>query len=320
MDKVLVTGGAGFIGSVATSILCDRGYEVVVMDDLSTGHHDSVDPRAQLCVASLLDPGAMHEALAGCDAVLHFAGKSLVAESVEKPDEYHRVNVDGSTNLFTAMKKLKIDKLIFSSSAATYGESIENPITENSALIPTNPYGESKRAVERAISTSGISAISLRYFNVAGALQTQDGWLTERHSPESHLIPLVLAASDDQPLQIFGSDWTTPDGTCIRDYVHVVDLIDAHLLALSALDTIAPNSHSIVNVGSGSGYSVRQVIDTAEHVLGRKIRVVESPRRAGDPAVLVASIAKARSLLNWQPVRNLETMVSDAAKSQGLSI
>jgi len=320
MGKVLVTGGAGFIGSVATSILCDRGYEVVVIDDLSTGHADSVDPRAQLCVASLLDSEAIHEALTGCDSVLHFAGKSLVAESVKKPDEYHRINVDGSNNLVAAMKKLQISKLIFSSSAATYGDSKENPITENSATIPTNPYGESKRAAENVISTSGISAISLRYFNVAGALQRKDGWLAERHDPETHLIPLVLAATNDQPLKIFGNDWATPDGTCIRDYVHVVDLIEAHLLALSALNNMAPHSHAIVNVGSGSGYSVRQVVNETEGVLGRKIATIESPRRAGDPAVLVASIAKARSLLNWQPTRNLENMIFDTAKSQGLLI
>jgi UDP-glucose 4-epimerase len=271
-------------------------------------------------VASLLDSEATHEALTGCDAVLHFAGKSLVAESVKKPDEYHHVNVDGSTNLFTAMKKLNIGKLIFSSSAATYGDSKENPITENSATIPTNPYGETKRAVENAISTSGISAISLRYFNVAGALQRKDGWLAERHNPETHLIPLVLAATDDEPLKIFGSDWATPDGTCIRDYVHVVDLIDAHLLALTALNNMAPHSHSIVNVGSGSGYSVRQVINTVEDVLNQKIATLESSRRAGDPEILVASIAKAKSFLNWKPARNLEEMVSDTAKSQGLLI
>ena len=189
---------------------------------------------------------------------------------------------------------------------------------------PRSPYAAQKLMGEYYMSVwagwFGLETISLRYFNVAGALQRKDGWLAERHDPETHLIPLVLAATDDQPLKIFGNDWATPDGTCIRDYVHVVDLIEAHLLALSALNNMAPHSHAIVNVGSGSGYSVRQVVNETEGVLGRKIATIESPRRAGDPAVLVASIAKARSLLNWQPTRNLENMIFDTAKSQGLLI
>jgi len=313
MTRILVTGGAGYIGSTATAILADRGYEVVVLDDLSMGHADAVDPRATFIEGSILDADLLRNALAGCEAVIHFAGKSLVGESVEKPELYHHVNVDGSQNLLEAMAIHGIDKIVFSSSAATYGQPIDNPITEESFASPTNPYGASKLAIDKMITAAGISAISLRYFNVAGAYQSSNGWLAERHNPETHLIPLVLRATEENPLKIFGTDWDTKDGTCIRDYVHVIDLIEAHILALGALK---PHVHEIVNLGSGGGYSVREVISEATKVLGRPVPAVESPRRAGDPATLVASITKAKSLLGWEPTRDLETMISDAVKSQ----
>ena len=313
MTRILVTGGAGYIGSTATAILADRGYEVVVLDDLSMGHADAVDPRATFIEGSILDADLLRNALAGCEAVIHFAGKSLVGESVEKPELYHQVNVDGSQNLLEAMAIHGIDKIVFSSSAATYGQPIDNPITEESFASPTNPYGASKLAIDKMITAAGISAISLRYFNVAGAYQSSNGWLAERHNPETHLIPLVLRATEENPLKIFGTDWDTKDGTCIRDYVHVIDLIEAHILALGALK---PHVHEIVNLGSGGGYSVREVISEATKVLGRPVPAVESPRRAGDPATLVASITKANSLLGWEPTRDLETMISDAVKSQ----
>jgi len=313
MTRILVTGGAGYIGSTATAILADRGYEVVVLDDLSMGHADAVDPRATFIEGSILDADLLRNALAGCEAVIHFAGKSLVGESVEKPELYHHVNVDGSQNLLEAMAIHGIDKIVFSSSAATYGQPIDNPITEESFASPTNPYGASKLAIDKMITATGISAISLRYFNVAGAYQSSNGWLAERHNPETHLIPLVLRATEENPLKIFGTDWDTKDGTCIRDYVHVIDLIEAHILALGALK---PHVHEIVNLGSGGGYSVREVISVATKVLGRPVPAVESPRRAGDPATLVASITKAKSLLGWEPTRDLETMISDAVKSQ----
>jgi len=313
MTRILVTGGAGYIGSTATAILADRGYEVVVLDDLSMGHADAVDPRATFIEGSILDADLLRNALAGCEAVIHFAGKSLVGESVEKPELYHHVNVDGSQNLLEAMAIHGIDKIVFSSSAATYGQPIDNPITEESFASPTNPYGASKLAIDKMITAAGISAISLRYFNVAGAYQSSNGWLAERHNPETHLIPLVLRATDENPLKIFGTDWDSKDGTCIRDYVHVIDLIEAHILALGALK---PHVHEIVNLGSGGGYSVREVISVATKVLGRHVPAVESPRRAGDPATLVASITKAKSLLGWEPTRDLETMISDAVKSQ----
>ena len=313
MSRILVTGGAGYVGSTAVAILVERGYEVVVFDDLSMGHADAVDPRATFVEGSLLDPDALRNALAGCEAVIHFAGKSLVGESVEKPDLYHHVNVDGTQNLLDAMAIHGIDRIVFSSSAATYGQPVDDPITEESATAPTNPYGASKLAIDKMISARGISAISLRYFNVAGAYESTNGWLAERHNPETHLIPLVLRATEANPLKIFGTDWDTKDGTCIRDYVHVVDLIEAHILALGALK---PHVHEIVNLGSGGGYSVREVISAATKVLGREVPAIESPRRAGDPGTLVASIVKAKALLGWEPTRDLETMISDTVKSQ----
>jgi UDP-glucose 4-epimerase len=313
MTRILVTGGAGYVGSTATAILADRGFEVVVFDDLSMGHADAVDPRATLIEGTLLDPDALRAALVGCEAVIHFAGKSLVGESVEKPELYHHVNVDGTANLLDSMAIHGIDKIVFSSSAATYGQPVDDPITEESIAAPTNPYGASKLAIDKMITARGISAISLRYFNVAGAYNSKNGWLAERHNPETHLIPLVLRATAENPLKIFGSDWDTKDGTCIRDYVHVVDLIEAHILALDALK---PHVHEIVNLGSGGGYSVREVISVASRVLGREVPAIESPRRAGDPGTLVASIVKAKSLLGWEPTRDLETMISDAVSSQ----
>lgn len=313
MARIFVTGGAGYIGSTATAILADRGDEVIVFDDLSMGHADAVDSRATFIQGSLLDPDALRSALVGCQAVIHFAGKSLVGESVEKPDLYHHVNVDGTENLLNAMSIHGIDKIVFSSSAATYGQPVDNPITEESVAEPTNPYGASKLAIDKMITASGISAISLRYFNVAGAYEAKNGWLAERHNPETHLIPLVLRATKENPLKIFGTDWDTKDGTCIRDYIHVIDLINAHLLSLDALK---PHVHEIVNLGSGGGYSVREVISVAACVLGREVPSIESPRRAGDPATLVAAIAKAKRLLGWEPSRNLESMIKDAVKSQ----
>lgn len=311
-----MTGGAGYIGGTATSLLLDAGYSVKVLDDCSTGHADAVDSRAHFTRGSILDPSALHEAIAGCDAVMHFGGKSLVGESVEKPDLYMQVNVEGSAMLLDAMKANNVKKIVFSSSAATYGEPKEVPITENSPTSPTNPYGLSKLKVDQLltqrVSADGIAAISLRYFNVAGALKTQRGWLSERHNPETHLIPNVLKATPEKPLRIFGTDWPTPDGTCIRDYVHVIDLIEAHM---AALDALVMGKHEIINLGSGEGYSVRQVVDAASQVVGRAIPTENVDRRAGDPAVLIASIAKAKKFLNWAPTRKLQTMMQDAYES-----
>ena len=315
MARILVTGGAGYIGSTAASILVDRGHDVIVFDDLSTGHGDSVDPRAEFFEGSLLDPDALRQALVGVSAVVHFAGKSLVGESVEKPDLYHHVNVDGTRNLIDAMKLFAIDRMVFSSSAATYGSPSTSPITEDIQGSPTNPYGQSKLDIDQMISAANLSAISLRYFNVAGAHLSPSGWLAERHDPETHLIPNVIKATADNPLKIFGTDWQTPDGTCVRDYVHVVDLIDAHI---KALNNLRHGKHEIINLGSGSGYSVKEVIASARRVLDRDIPAVSAPRRAGDPATLVASIGRAKSILDWQPTKSLDQMISDTQVALGL--
>jgi UDP-glucose 4-epimerase len=314
--RVLVTGGTGYIGSTAVEILLTQGIEVSILDDCSMGHADTVPAGVRFIQGSLLNVGEVADALTGCDAVMHFAGKSLVGESVEKPDLYHSVNVDGSRILLDQMRKQAITKIVFSSSAATYGEPKVVPILETSETIPTNPYGATKLAIDHMITaeakTQAISAASLRYFNVAGALKAQRGWLAERHDPETHLIPNVLRSTTDNPVKIFGTDWPTEDGTCIRDYVHVIDLIDAHLKALHSL---GKPGHEIYNLGSGSGYSVRQVVAAASAATGQQIPFIDSPRRAGDPAVLIADIAKAKTHLGWEPTRDMNAMVSDTLKS-----
>lgn len=306
--RVLVTGGAGYIGSTAAALLISAGYEVTVLDDLSTGHADAVPSQAKFINGSLLSDSDLDSALQGCDAVMHFAAKSLVGESVKQPELYQAVNFGGSAALFAKMKDFGITKLVFSSTAATYGEPERVPISETDLPMPKNPYGQSKLKTDELIKNSGLSAISLRYFNVAGAFKSTSGWLAERHNPETHLIPNVLRATSDHPVKIFGTDWPTADGTCIRDYIHVVDLIEAHIKALQKLPE---NSHEIINLGSGSGYSVREVITAAELAVGRSIPHEASERRAGDPAVLIADITKAKKYLDWQPTRDLNQMVLD---------
>lgn len=314
--RVLVTGGTGYIGSTAVEILLDQGFEISILDDCSMGHSDTVPAGVRFIPGSLLNIDEVANSLIECDAVMHFAGKSLVGESVEKPDLYHLVNVDGTRILLDEMRKQSITKIVFSSSAATYGEPKDVPILETSETIPTNPYGATKLAIDHMItaeaSAQGISAASLRYFNVAGALKADRGWLAERHNPETHLIPNVLRSTEDNPVKIFGTDWPTEDGTCIRDYVHVIDLIDAHLKALQSL---GKPGHEIFNLGSGSGYSVRQVVAAASSATGYQIPFIDSPRRAGDPAVLIADISKAKLKLGWEPTRDMNTMVSDTLKS-----
>jgi len=314
--RVLVTGGTGYIGSTAVETLLKSGFEISILDDCSTGHADTVPSGVRFIHGSLLNSAEVADSLAECDAVMHFAGKSLVGESVEKPDLYHSVNVDGTRILLDEMRKQSITKIVFSSSAATYGEPKVIPILETSETNPTNPYGATKLAIDHMITAEaaahGISASSLRYFNVAGALKTDRGWLAERHNPETHLIPNVLRSTTDNPVKIFGTDWPTSDGTCIRDYVHVIDLIDAHIKALHTLDRA---KHEIYNLGSGSGYSVREVVSAASSAIGHQIPSIDSPRRAGDPAVLIADISKAKSDLGWEPTRDIDTMVLDTLKS-----
>ena len=309
--KLLVTGGAGYVGSVCAAHLVDAGHDVVVLDDLSTGHRDAVPPGARLVEADLAQ--AADEVLAeGFDGVLHFAAKSLVGESVQRPELYWRGNVVKTVELLDAMVHHGTPRLVFSSSAATYGEPEQVPIPEDAPTRPTNPYGASKLAIDNAISgyarAHGIAATSLRYFNVAGA----HGRIGERHVVETHLIPLVLqvATGQREVVRIFGDDWPTADGTCVRDYIHVDDLAAAHLLALGAG---RPGEHAVYNLGSGSGFSVREVVEVCRAVTGHPVPAVVAPRRGGDPAVLVASSAAAMAELGWRPEKtDLTTIVGDA--------
>ena len=309
--KLLVTGGAGYVGSVCSAHLVENGHEVTVLDDLSTGHEDAVPDGARFVRADVAD--AAEDLLAdGYDGVLHFAARSLVGESVQRPELYWSGNVVTTLRLLEAMRTHGTPRLVFSSTAATYGEPDRVPITEDAPTRPTNPYGASKLAIDNAISSyavaHGLAAVSLRYFNVAGA----HGRFGERHAVETHLIPLVLqvAAGQRESVQVFGDDWPTPDGTCVRDYIHVDDLADAHLLALQHA---RPSRHAIYNLGVGTGFSVREVLDAARVVTGHPIPAVTAPRRDGDPAVLIASSEAARAELGWRPQRTeLVTMVGDA--------
>ncbi len=310
--RLLVTGGAGYIGSVTAAMLLDRGHEVVVLDSLATGHADAVPDGAELIRADLLDSAAVTDALAAnVDGVVHFAARALVGESVEDPALYFRTNVVGTLNLLDAMREHNVVRVVFSSSAATYGEPDTVPICEDAPTRPTNPYGASKLAVDgilRAYAPAyGLAAVSLRYFNVAGARGAQ----RERHDPETHLIPNLLSAlrGAGRPFTLHGTDYPTPDGTCIRDYVHVRDLAEAHLLAL---DAAVAGEHRIYNLGSGSGYSVREVLAVVERVTGQGVPIVEGPRRPGDPARLVASSERIERDLGWQRRRSLDDMVRDA--------
>ena len=310
--RVLVTGGTGYIGSTAVDILLTKGYEISILDDCSMGHADAAPAGVSFIQGSLLNAADLAQALVGCEAVIHFAGKSLVGESVEKPELYHQVNVEGSRNLLDQMHKSGVTKLVFSSSAATYGQPEQIPILESAPTKPTNPYGQTKLAIDQMISAQtqlhGIAAASLRYFNVAGAHKSTRGWLAERHNPETHLIPNVLRSTPENPVKIFGTDWPTADGTCVRDYVHVIDLIDAHI---KALESLTDGVHEIYNLGSGDGYSVREVVAAASKAAGHQIPTLDSPRRAGDPAVLIADINKAKTKLGWVPTKGIEDMVAD---------
>ncbi|MBW3555510.1 MAG: UDP-glucose 4-epimerase GalE [Actinobacteria bacterium] len=312
--KVLVVGGAGYIGSVVAKRLLDEGHQVTVFDNLSKGHRWAVPDGARLEVVDLLERDRVADLVAepSYDGVLHFAALSLVGESVLEPARYFRTNVAGTVNLLDAMRGAGVPRLVFSSTAAVYGEPEEVPIVETAPTVPTNPYGASKLAVDQLIgyeaAAGDLGAVSLRYFNVAGA----SGLQGEVHSPETHLIPLVLqAASGQRPsVSIFGTDYPTPDGTAIRDYIHVEDLAAAHILALEAAQE---PGHRVYNLGNGSGFSVREVLDAAREVTGLDIPAVEAARRSGDPAVLVASSDRIQAELGWKAEKpELEAMIADA--------
>ena len=316
--KVLVVGGAGYIGSHMVKDLLDTGHDVVTLDDLSTGHRELVVGgefiEGGLGDAVLLDKlFSIHR----ISAVMHFAAFSLVGESVEQPLKYYRNNMAATAELLVSMIRHNVKRFIFSSTAAVYGEPVELPITENHPCNPTNPYGESKIAVERMLkncdSAYGLKYISLRYFNAAGA--DKSGKIGERHPNETHLIPLVLevATGRRENIKIFGTNYPTPDGTCIRDYIHVNDLTGAHLLALNSL--LSGKDSAVYNLGNNKGYSVREVIELARKVTGKSIPAIEVDKRPGDPAVLIASSEKIKKKLGWKPkYQDLETIIKTAWK------
>jgi len=314
--NILVVGGCGYIGTHMVKALLEAGHRPITLDNLSKGHHELL-PGGEFILGDIQDSGLLDQVFTthAIDAVMHFAALIEVGESVQQPLKYYRNNVAATMNLLDAMVRHNVKQFIFSSSAAVYGEPDYTPIDEDHPLRPTSPYGETKLYVEnilRACDTAyGLKSVCLRYFNAAGA--DPSGTIGERHDPESHLIPLILQVAIGQrdSIHIFGTDYPTPDGTCVRDYIHVNDLVAAHLLALDAQMAGAPTT--IYNLGNGSGYSVRQVIDTVVKVTGRAIEVVEVPRRPGDPAVLVASAEKAQNELRWHPRRpSLEDIVHTA--------
>ena len=308
--RVLVTGGAGYIGGVAAARLLEAGHQVTVLDDLSTGHADAVPEGAELIHAPITDANSVLSA-GHFDGVMHFAAKSLVGESVNVPERYWATNVSGTLALLEAMRINGVGRLVFSSTAAVYGEPSAVTITVDAATAPNNPYGSSKLAVDLMISSFarayGLAAVSLRYFNVAGAYGTYG----ERHGVETHLIPIALqvAAGDRDVLDVFGTDYPTPDGSAVRDYIHVLDIADAHLLALGAA---RPGEHLIYNLGTGVGTSVVEMADVIRQITGHPLPTVDRGRRSGDPAVLIADGELARAELGWQPTRTLNDMVADA--------
>ena len=305
--RLLITGGAGYIGGTVAQLLLDQGHTVFVYDNLCHARREAVPAGAAFIEGDVADSRKLEGLLRkeAIEAVLHFAALIEAGESMQKPELYFRNNTASTLGLLEAMLAAKVSKLVFSSTAAVYGEPESTPIREDAALRPTNPYGESKLLVEQQLTwlqrIHGLRSVSLRYFNVAGALAGRG----EAHEPESHLIPLILdvALGRRKSIKIFGTDYPTPDGTCIRDYIHVRDLADAHLLALGALDAPATGEQGrlIYNLGNGRGFTVREVVESARRVTGHAIPVEEVPRRAGDPAVLVASSEKMMRELGWQP-------------------
>jgi len=317
--KILVTGGAGYIGGVVVAQLVEAGHQVVVYDNLSKGHREAVHPKAELVVADVSDRAALDRVMSAhsFDGVMHFAAWIEAGESMQLPTKYFRNNTANALTLLEAIIDHKIPRFVFSSTAALFGDPERTPIVETDALHPTNAYGESKLLVEHMLhwlhQLHGLSFAALRYFNAAGATET----LGELHSPETHLIPLILqvASGQREKIMIFGTDYPTPDGTCVRDYIHVSDLASAHLLALGALAeaSLEKPKKLIYNLGNGKGFSVREVIETARKVTGHAIPAVETPRRPGDPAILVAGSDKIRKDLGWEPkFGDLETIVRAA--------
>lgn len=313
MPKILVTGGAGYIGSITTHRLLRRGYDVVVIDDLSRGHRENVAPE-RLHVLRLQDTDAVTELLAGVDAVVHFAAFIAVGESTREPEMYFSNNVGGSLSLFDAMACAGVHRLVFSSTAAVYGDPESVPIPETARIAPVSPYGESKAMVEKVLGEldryRGLRSVALRYFNACGA--EPEAGLGEAHDPETHLIPLLFrAAVTGEPIQIFGDDYPTSDGTCTRDYIHVGDLAEAHVAALEHL--MAGGGSGAFNVGTGKGQTVMEVLRAVEEVTGKRVPYRIAGRREGDPTELVANSSKLRETLKWAPRRSeIHEIIRDA--------
>ncbi|WP_307793028.1 UDP-glucose 4-epimerase GalE [Glycomyces niveus] len=315
--KYLVTGGAGYIGSIVATMLLEAGHDVVVLDNCSTGSAERVPDGATLVrkdvkdAAEVLDPSF--------DGVLHFAGLIAAGESMVKPEIYWEANTTGTFALLDAMREANVKTLVFSSTAAVYGNPLEVPIKEDAVKAPTSTYGATKLASDMAIASEvtahGLAAVSLRYFNVVGAYEDRSGvWHGENHEPETHIIPIAFeaAAGKRDSFGLFGEDYPTPDGTCVRDYIHVADLADAHLLALQAAEA---GEHKIYNLGNGNGFSNKEVVATVKRITGTDFPVTIGPRRPGDPAELVASSERANIELGWKPSRDtLDRMVADAWK------
>ena len=314
---ILVLGGAGYIGSHAVKKLIELGEEVVVADNLETGHREAVHEKATFCRVDVRNERMLEELFNAfkIEAVMHFSAHSLVGESMKEPIQYFENNVSGTITLMKVMKRHHVQRIVFSSSAAVYGESSVMPIAEDCETRPENPYGESKLMMEKmfawADAAHGLKYVSLRYFNVAGA--DLSGNIGEAHKVETHLIPLILQVplGKKERISVYGTDYPTKDGTCVRDYVHVMDVVDAHILALNHLRN--GGSSDVINLGSGEGFSVMQIIDVARRITGHAIPVLVEERRLGDPSVLVASCDKAKRILNWTPKHtDVETIISDA--------
>lgn len=318
MKKILVCGGAGYIGSHTVYYLIDNGYDVVIIDNLSTGHDWAINPKARFYKGDIRDRKFLDDVFEkepDIDAVIHFAACSLVGESMTNPLKYYDNNMYGTMVLLSALVDRHIDKIVFSSTAATYGEPVKIPIVETDPTVPTNTYGETKLSMEKMFKWTSkahdLRYVSLRYFNACGAHDKYR--IGEAHSPETHLIPIILqvAKGEREKIMIYGDDYDTKDGTCLRDYVHVLDLASAHMLAVEYL--IAGNESNVFNLGNGEGFSVKQVIDCARKVTGCKIKAEIADRRPGDPAVLVASSQKAREILGWEPAyADLSEIISTA--------
>ena len=312
--KILVTGGAGYIGSVLVNKLIEQGHEVNVIDDLSNGFRENIDRRAKFTEGSILDKGNLNQALEGVEVVYHLAAKIRVEEGEAKPELYKKVNIEGTLDLIKACMDKKINKFIFASTAAVYGDPEEFPVNENSKTNPVNVYGATKLEIDKYLEANaknmGISTICFRFFNIGGALKTKEGsWLKIKHEGATHLIPSILHSSSNKPLLIFGNDWPTKDGTPTRDFVHVVDLADALIKALNSLNKAG---NQVINLGTATGSTVLEVVKTAEKSLNKIISYNFAARRAGDSFALVTSNQKAKEILNWQPTKTLSDILIDA--------